>query len=89
MLCARGFRPHLLGDLRYRQSVGDDRHHGLIPLFSHAQLPHGSSVKDQPKHCQASPEAEKSSISRGHTPCSVGRVGLEPATNGFASDGYR
>ena len=24
-------------------------------------------VKDQPKHCQPSPEAEMSSISRGHT----------------------
>ena len=24
-------------------------HHGLIPLLSHAQLPHKGSVKDQPK----------------------------------------
>jgi hypothetical protein len=49
MLGARGFRPHLLDDLRYQQSVCDDRHRGRIPLFSHAQLPHGSSVKNQPK----------------------------------------
>jgi hypothetical protein len=41
--------PHLLRGLRHRQPVADHRHHGLIPLLSHAQLPHQGSVKDQPK----------------------------------------
>jgi class 3 adenylate cyclase len=41
--------PHLLGDLRNRQPIADHRQHGLIPLLSHAQLPHPGSVKDQPK----------------------------------------
>src|ERR1700757_2329069 len=56
--------PDLLGGLRNRQTITN---HGLIPLLSHAQLPHLGSVKDQPKYFQPSPEAEMSSISRGHT----------------------
>ena len=32
--------PHLLGELRHRQTIADHRQHGLIPLLSHAQLPH-------------------------------------------------
>jgi hypothetical protein len=50
-------------------------HYGLIPLLGHAQLPSSwecqgsaeATVKHQPKHRQASPEDEMSSISRGHT----------------------
>ena len=34
---------------RYWRTVADHRRHGLIPLLSHAQLPHPGSVKDQPK----------------------------------------
>jgi hypothetical protein len=88
--------PHFLGDLRNRQTITN---HGLIPLLSHAQLPHlkecqGSAetaVKDQPKHSHASPGTEMSNISRGHTPTSVPRqcvppAGLEPATTKFAAD---
>jgi hypothetical protein len=60
----------------FRKSVAtmiDDA--GLSARIGHAQLPHskecqGSTevgVKHQPKHCQASPETEMSTISRGNT----------------------
>ena len=47
------------------------------------------TVKHQPKHCQASPEDEMSSINRSHAKYCVGRAGLEPATNGLSSGGSR
>ena len=57
------------------EPVGDHRQHRLIALLSHRKLPHarecqGSAeigVKHQPKHCQASPEDDLSSISRSNT----------------------
>ncbi|MDT5355954.1 MAG: hypothetical protein QOJ56_4486 [Mycobacterium sp.] len=74
----------LCNDLTDRQPVTDHRQHGLIPLLSHAQLPHSKecqgsaevTVKHQPKHCQASAETEMSSINRGHTNllCAPGRI---------------
>jgi hypothetical protein len=86
MLCARGFRPYLFGDLRHRQFIADHRHYGLIPLLGHAQLPssrecQGSAeitVNNQPKHRQASPEDKMSSINRGHTLTWWGGRGSNP-----------
>jgi len=57
--------PELLGDLRNRQSIADHRQDGLIPLFSHAQLPHQGSVKDQPKQLSSIPEQRFFEIARG------------------------
>ena len=67
--------PGLLRSLRHTQPVGDHRQHGLIPLLSHAHLPHGierqgstgATVKHQPKQCHPSTEAKTSNISRSHT----------------------
>ena len=36
-------------DLGHRPTVADHRQHSLVPLLSHAHLPHQGSVKDQPK----------------------------------------
>ena len=41
--------PYFRGGLRDRQAIADHRQYSLIPLLSHAQLPHSGSVKDQPK----------------------------------------
>ena len=70
--------------------IRDHRQHRLIPLLGHAQLPHrrerqGSAevaVNHQPKHCQASPEADVKHQPKQHI-SSVGRVGLEPTTQGL------
>ena len=42
-----------------------------------------SNRQAQPKHCQASPEAEMPGINRVIQAFFVGRAGLEPATNGL------
>ena len=83
----------LCNDLTDRQPVTDHRQHGLIPLLSHAQLPHSKecqgsaevTVKHQPKHCQASPEGETSSINRGHTGLMWGGRGSNPRPTDYES----
>ncbi len=81
----------LLGNQTHRMALGDHRQHRQIAPLRHAQLPHRGSVKDQPKQLatinrsavalhpkprgQASGEATQSQ--------KVGRVGLEPTTQGL------
>ena len=49
--------PNLLRRLRHAQTIGNHRQHGLIPLLSHAQLPHeGRASRISRNHCQASAE---------------------------------
>ena len=61
--------------LSHRAALADHRQDSLIPLLSHAQLPHArecqgsaeAAVKDQPKHCQPSAGGRMPSISRPNT----------------------
>ena len=70
--CLPRHRP-LPRDLSHRAPVGQNREHRLIPLLNHRNLPHGEGVSrisrrrcvnHRPKLCNASTEAELSSISR-------------------------
>lgn len=83
--------PDLLRSLRHRQPVTNHGHNSLIPLLSHAQLPHLGSVTNQPKQLSRinrntdahQPKTKGLQINRSNTPELVGRAGLEPATNGL------
>lgn len=81
MQCLPG-HANFVGNLRHTQTIGNHRQRGLIPLFGHAQLPHLGSAKDQPN--PLSGITRNQTVELQPTSCtSVGRVGLEPTTDGL------
>jgi hypothetical protein len=79
------------GHLRDGSALADDPQDRLIPLFSHAHLPHERDCDQsadlagthQPKVCDTSAEVLSRRVNRTSTLRNVGAAGFEPATLGL------